>query len=269
MMEIGDGRGVLYPARLPCFLRLPPPKSLAEQVAWFWVVRWQIASGQTSRQELLPFPMMNLVIQSNGVSLSGPTTGASHRELRESGWAVAALVLPAAARAFVHEPRDLLDREVDMDMPQLHGQISSLMDSTGHDPETAATQVLSLGLRRILPQPEEQGLLANRLLETINESRDLVRVEDLAAALNLSVRSVQRLALKYLGLSPLTLIRRYRLLEAAQRLREDPSLSLVQLAAELQYTDQAHLSADFRKVLGFTPSNYRRQSSVVHPPTGQ
>lgn len=268
MVEVDDGRGVLYPARLPSFQRLPPPEPLADLVAWFWVVRWQIAPGRTSRQQLLPFPMMNLVIQPDGVSLSGPTTGASHRDLRGSGWAVAALLLPAAATAFVHEPRDLLDREVGMDEPQLLRKVSRLMHSTGQHAETTAAEVLGQWLYGTLPQSKEQGLLANQMLEIISGSRDLVRVEDLAQELNLSVRSVQRLSLKYVGLSPLTLIRRYRLQDAAQRLREDPTLSIRQLAAELQYTDQAHLSTDFRKVLGFTPGSYRQQSRVGHPPSG-
>jgi AraC-like DNA-binding protein len=57
------------------------------------------------------------------------------------------------------------------------------------------------------------------------------------------------------------MIRRYRLQEAAQRLREDPSLTISQVAAELGYADHAHLSADFRNVLGFTPSSYRPRGS--------
>lgn len=268
MAKVGDGRGVLYPARLPRFQRLPPPESLADRVAWFWTVRWQIAPGRTSRQQLLPFPMMNLVIQPEGITLSGPATGASYRDLRGSGWAVAALLRPAAARGFEPEPRDILDREVLMDVPRLHEQVSGLMQSTGHGAEAAAAEVLSQWFHGTLPQAEGQGLQANQMLEIISESHDLVRVEELARKLNLSVRSVQRLALKYIGLSPLTLIRRYRLQDAAQRLREDPSVSIRQLAAELQYTDQAHLSTDFRKVLGFTPGAYRQESRAGSPAAG-
>jgi AraC-like DNA-binding protein len=53
------------------------------------------------------------------------------------------------------------------------------------------------------------------------------------------------------------MIRRRRLQEAAQQLRIDPRTSLAELAAQLGYADQAHLTADFRAVLGFTPSAYR------------
>ncbi|MDO4243750.1 MAG: helix-turn-helix domain-containing protein [Actinomyces sp.] len=85
----------------------------------------------------------------------------------------------------------------------------------------------------------------------------MVRVEQLAGRLVMSVRSVQRLAERYIGLPPLAVIRRYRLQEAAQRLREKPGLSIGEVAADLGYADQAHLAADFRTVLGLAPSGYR------------
>ncbi|WP_309335561.1 helix-turn-helix domain-containing protein [Actinomyces oris] len=44
--------------------------------------------------------------------------------------------------------------------------------------------------------------------------------------LDLSVRSLQRLCEKCIGLPPLAVIRRYRLQEAARRLREDSSVTV-------------------------------------------
>lgn len=58
-----------------------------------------------------------------------------------------------------------------------------------------------------------------------------------------------------------SMIRRYRLQEAAERLRLQPGLPVADIAAELGYADHAHLSADFRTVLGFTPSGYRRSAA--------
>ena len=48
--------------------------------------------------------------------------------------------------------------------------------------------------------------------------------------------------------------------QPAQRLREDPSLTVASyMAAELGDADCAHLTADFRQVLGLPPSPYRQQ----------
>ncbi|OLO93108.1 DNA-binding protein [Actinomyces naeslundii] len=43
-------------------------------------------------------------------------------------------------------------------------------------------------------------------------------------------------------------------------MREDPSVTVAQVAAELDYADHAHLTADFRRVLGLSPSRYRQQT---------
>ncbi|MGH3545506.1 MAG: helix-turn-helix domain-containing protein, partial [Mycobacteriales bacterium] len=67
---------------------------------------------------------------------------------------------------------------------------------------------------------------------------------------------------RYVGLTPLAIIRRYRLQEAAQRLLEEPSITIAQVAADLGYADHAHLSADFRHVLGFSPNSYRRNTRL-------
>jgi AraC-like DNA-binding protein len=86
---------------------------------------------------------------------------------------------------------------------------------------------------------------------------EVLRVEDAASQLRVSVRTLQRLAHRTVGLSPAAMIRRRRLQEAAQRLREGPDVRLADVAADLGYADQAHLANDFRAVLGLTPSEYR------------
>src|SRR5690625_2290018 len=95
MVDAPEGRGVLYPSRLPSFHREPAPAKLRENIRWFWIPRWRLPPGRASRQKLLAFPASNLVIEPRGVTLSGPTTGASHRDLRGTGWAVGALLRPA------------------------------------------------------------------------------------------------------------------------------------------------------------------------------
>src|SRR5690625_4663035 len=105
MGDLSDERGVLYPAHLPSFHREPAPEVLRGLIRWFWIPRWDLAPGQTSRQQLLPFPASNLVVEPCGVTVSGPSTGVSHRELRGRGWAVGALLRPAGIAALRHDPR--------------------------------------------------------------------------------------------------------------------------------------------------------------------
>src|SRR5690625_7715727 len=83
-----DGRGVLYPAKLPRFMRDGPGAESVHLVPWFWVPRWQLPAGESARQEILPFPAATLTIAEDGVSLTGPSTQLIQQVLPGTGWAL-------------------------------------------------------------------------------------------------------------------------------------------------------------------------------------
>ncbi|GAB3051243.1 hypothetical protein GCM10027079_16180 [Sediminivirga luteola] len=256
-------RGVLYPASLPTFHREPATGDLAVFVRWFWIPEWDIEPGRTSRQHLIGFPACNLVVEDTVTGISGPTTRASHRDLTGKGWAVGALLRPAAVPALVEDVSLLRDAYREVELPELSAAVRTAMNAKGpgDDRRGAAVAVFTEWLLSRMGSPSDEALLANRMVETAETNPSVQHVADLAAHLHLSTRSVQRLATKYVGVSPASLIRRRRLQEAAEKLRHDPSLDLAALAHEFGYADHAHLTNDFRTNLGFTPSNYRKSLS--------
>lgn len=256
-------RGILYPARLPTFVRLPPPEQVTALVRWFWIPEWRIAPGRTSRQQIIAFPACNLVVGPGGVELAGPTTRLSHRDLTGVGWAVGALLRPAVVPHFTSEPAALRDISRPMELPDLQTPVAAAMSGAADQPQrhAEAVAVFAGWLAATVGPPSEEGLLANALAELVDSDPQVLRVEDISARLHVSTRTVQRLARRYVGLPPLTMIRRRRLQEAAHLLRTDPGTDLASLAAQLGYADQAHLANEFRAVLGFTPSAYRRGSA--------
>lgn len=248
-------RGVLYPDRLPRFTRLPPGEAASELVEWFWIPQWDLPDGVESRQLLLPYPSANLAVEPDGVTLWGVSTRAGERVLRGSGWAVGALLRPAALARLCASPADLVDTQVVLDEPALHAAVTAAMP----DLQRAAGAVESWLADRS-GSPGAEGRLANAMAALLMNDAAVLRVDDAAERLRVSVRSLQRLAHRTVGISPAAMIRRRRLQEAAQRVREDPAASLADIAAELGYADQAHLANDFRAVLGFTASGYRGES---------
>jgi AraC-like DNA-binding protein len=272
----GEWRGILYPATLPSFTRLPAPERVAGLVRWFWVPEWHLEPGRVSRQEVIAFPACNLVVEPSLVGLAGPTTRRSHRDLTGSGWAVGALLLPAAVPQLGVEPGRLGDSYLPMGLPDLRAPVVAAMTGAGSPPQrrVAAVEAFADWVMDHLQPPDDDGSLANAVARLVDEDPEVLRVADVASRLGVSVRTVQRLASRYIGVPPSAMIRRRRLQEAAQRLREQPGTELAALAAELGYADQAHLANDFRTVLGFTPSHYRGEaarSGVSRPatPTGR
>lgn len=241
-------RGTLNPGRLPVDFRRIPSNSAI--VRWFWCATWELPT--VVRQPLLPFPACNLAVEPAGVGLAGPTTGASHRDLVGTGWVVAALLQPAAVPAFSADPAAIRDRYVMLDEPDLHADVAASADVS------AAVPVLEQFIAERVGDVGDEALLANELARRIDEDSSLTTVPEVAEALAVSVRTVHRLAARYIGLSPHAMIRRRRLQEAAQRLREEPAAPIADVAADAGYADHAHFAKDFTRTLGMSPSAYRK-----------
>lgn len=250
-------RGILFPAELPRFERRLPEPDAGALVRWFWIAQWDVAPGGVSRQTLLPFHALNLVVGSEGVAVSGASTRRGHRDLTGRGWVVGALLRPAAVPRFCADPTALLDGEMSLVEPDLFELVAEPFGRASPDIGEACRR-FSAWMVGAVSRPSGEGMLANALIERIEADPRIVRVEHAADAIGLSVRTVQRLTRRYVGLTPLALIRRRRLQEAAEHVRTDPGCSLVDVAVQFGYADQAHLVRDFRDVLDFTPGQYRR-----------
>lgn len=263
MRVTGQNRGVLYPARLPTFHRLPPPPACQDLVRWFWLVEWDVEPGRTSRQHVLAYPASNLVVEQHRVGFAGPTTRASHRDLTGRGWAVAALLRPAAVPTFTDDPTSVRDAYLTLDLPDVHdllGAVTAAMSAPGAERRrAAAADALATWLAAAVGPVDAEARLANAMAELVETGPDVTRVDDLASRLHVSPRTLQRLARKYVGLPPGAMIRRRRLQEAAERLRSPASDDLAAVAGDVGYADHAHLTGDFRTAVGLTPSRYRDQ----------
>ncbi len=270
----GGHRGVLYPLRLPTFRRLPAPPAVADLVRWFWVPEWDLPEGRISRQHLIAFPALNLVVEhgdlepAGTVGLAGPTTRASFRDLTGRGAAVGALLRPAAVPCFTEDPHALADQYLGLDLDDLRVPVVAALRGQGSDQRSdqerhgrAVGTFASWLAAHALPLSGE-ALTANRLADAIDLDSGVLSVQDAADRVGISARTAQRLARRYMGVSPGASIRRRRLQESAERLRLDPTLDLATLAAELGYSDHSHLSRDFRAALGVTPSSYRRDAAT-------
>jgi AraC-like DNA-binding protein len=243
---------VLYPQRLPRFTRLEPTGAADGLVSWFWIPQWDLPDGVESSQPVLGYPAANLVVEAGAVRLWGATTRASKRILTGRGWAVGALLRPSALVRLSAEPAELVDTSTAIVAPELYDAVAHAMPDVQR-----ATTAFGDWLAERAGAPTSEGRLADAMSELLMTDAAILRVEDAAERLRVSVRTLQRVAHRAVGMPPAAMIRRRRLQEAAQRIRGDSDLVLADLAAELGYADQAHLANDFRTVLGLTATQYR------------
>ncbi|CCH74743.1 conserved hypothetical protein [Nostocoides australiense Ben110] len=257
---VDRARGVLFPSRLPAFHRVAPPQSVQELVQWFWIPEWDLEPGVVSRQTVVGYPALNLVVEPQGVSLVGATTRTTEKMLRGSGWAVGAVLRPAVVRTLTLDPTSLVDSEQPVDAPALHAQVVAAMDGARERHERAVDCFARWLSARTCDVPSN-ARRANAMLDILIGEGGANTPTEAAVRLAVSLRTLQRMTHRYIGLPPAAIIRRRRLQDAARQVRERPDVSLAAIAADLGYTDHAHLTGDFRSVLGFTPRDYRAESS--------
>jgi AraC-like DNA-binding protein len=95
--------------------------------------------------------------------------------------------------------------------------------------------------------------LARALVDAVVAGGGTVPVPELATAIGVSARHLQRLCFAAVGLTPKQLGRVVRFQRALARLTSGAPHSLATLAADLGFSDQPHLNAELRALLGTTP----------------
>ncbi|NEC23831.1 helix-turn-helix domain-containing protein, partial [Streptomyces parvus] len=106
------------------------------------------------------------------------------------------------------------------------------------------------------PRPDPRAALAMAAVDRVRTDRTVRRVDGLARDTGLSARSLQRLFSAYVGVGPKWVILRYRIHEALEAAEAGPALDWARLAADLGYSDQAHLVRDFTATVGVPPTAF-------------
>ncbi|MCC2335447.1 helix-turn-helix domain-containing protein [Cellulomonas wangsupingiae] len=253
--------------------RWGPAADLAPLVRRYWVPTWSVPAGQAAEQQVLQYPVCLVVVADSYARFYGVQPGLSRTTLRGDGWAVGVMLQPAAGALLTggsvapwtgrHAPlADALSATAPShDVDALVSGVREDMAPAPTDPgrQRAATDRVGAFLRRYLPVDEE-GLLVNAVVAAVEEDPDVRRVSQLCERFATTERTLQRLTRRRLGLSPKWLVQRRRLHEAAERLREHRT-PLADLAADLGYADESHLSRDFRRVTGMTPGAFAARFS--------
>ncbi len=270
-----DSRGILDPWLLRqrlALTRYPPGPELDGLVDHFWAIRWHLPNGQQHRQEVLTHPVANMSVshpdarsRSRAIEarLSGVARTLSDRVVAGHGWVVAAMTTPGGLGAFLTgSAARLTDRTVPLGSAIAVDEAALIADITALADEDERVAVLRRALARaVVPRrvgPARQVAEIARLAET---DRTIRQLGELSQKAGVSQRTLQRLFLEYAGVSPSWVLRRYRLLNAAEAVRDGTRVSWTDVAADLGYADQAHLIRDFRSATGRTPAAYAHAQS--------
>ena len=251
--------GVTRPS--PPIHRYPPSGHLRDLVERYWIPVWSLAEPST--QSTLQHPVCLIVVSNTYARLYGVARGRSSVTLEGDGWAVGTMLTPAAGRLVLgRSVTAITDGHIDLaevDAIDADLLVAEIRQAMAHDPRDPAAHAVAIEaveqrLAAYLPV-DDAGLLINDVVTWLRDHPEVTRVDELAAHVGLTERSLQRLVEQRVGLSPKWLIQRRRLHDAVLALKAGES-SLADMAADLGYADQAHFTHDFRTVTGMTPGEY-------------
>ncbi|MFB7518185.1 DUF6597 domain-containing transcriptional factor [Streptomyces sp. NPDC056144] len=276
-----DTRGIVDPAELLArvrFRRHTPAPELRPFLEHYWLIDWALPEPYAT--QVVPHPSVNVVFQRYGrlggppeeaaasAEVSGIGLGLFTQRLSGTGRVCGIQFRPGGFRPFAPAwpvsawtSRRVPLGEVFPEVPE--GAVASVLSPDEDRERVAALDAFLLALG---PAPDPVAAQAMELVDLARADRAIRRASQLAAASGLSARSLQRLFASHVGVGPKWVILRYRIHEALERAESagtvEAAVDWPALAAELGYSDQAHLVRDFTATIGVPPTAYARGLSV-------
>lgn len=243
--------------------RYEPGPPLNPFVEHYWIIRYDLNPETPHTQTVLSYPNVHLAFEHDNGGRRALVYGIPRqpfvRELRGLG-----RVLGVKFRVGGFYP--FWQRNISM----LTGATIPASELFGLDAERWTNAILDarddaamvrqaeIALSTQLPRRDSQAELAASIVRVAMNDRSIIKVEQISEHTGLSIRQLQRLFRKYVGVTPKWIIKRFRLQEAAERLEQDETPQWVELATQLGYFDQAHFIKDFKSVLGRSPVAYKK-----------
>jgi AraC-like DNA-binding protein len=241
------------------YRELPPARDLARVVACRWV-RVATRDSEPLSVTVVPDGCTDVITVDHGAPmLVGPDTGAYTFALH-SGIVITGLRLrPGALRGVAGcRAEEVLDTSVplrDIDRSAL-GLESHLHRADTLDGRFAALEQWVRDRMRVTVH-DSAVMHACRILAT----RGASNIDHVATSLGWSVRTLRREFVSACGYGPKVMHRILRVQRAVRRSHRTPGgLGISALAADLGFADHAHMTREFRAILGVTPTEYLGQA---------
>lgn len=243
--------------------RFEPSPALQAFVEHYWIILYDLQGEPDYTQTVLSFPNVNLAFEQDDKGRRALIYGIPERPfIRTLSGTGSVLGIKFRAGGFhpfwKQDVSKLTGRTIaasDLFGPEIEIKMNAILDA-GENVEMAKQAEYILTER--MPESDWQVELASRIVRETMNDRSMIKVEQMSEQFGMSIRQLQRLFNKYVGVSPKWIIKRFRLQEAAERLEQDESVQMSELSMQLGYFDQAHFIRDFKSVLNQSPTMYKK-----------
>lgn len=160
----------------------------------------------------------------------------------------------------IHELNDLI-----IDAALVLGKDEALLFEmlSEHADLNTRARIFDLYFQKRLSDKTDGSHTAGQAAGLILDSNGLISVTDIAATLNLSERTIERLFREYVGISPKLFSRIARFQSFLRSVENSPQSGLLDLAIEAGYYDQSHMIREFRSFTRRSPTEFFGRENVI------
>ncbi|WP_236413528.1 MULTISPECIES: helix-turn-helix domain-containing protein [unclassified Paenibacillus] len=243
--------------------RYPATGPISPFIKHYWIVEWNLEGEQPHLQDVVPNPCANLVVEKGKTCFYGPAKERYTQRLEGRGVVFGAKFRPGGLYPYIkREMSECIVKPIDV-VAVLGIQGSELEERVlAQSNDAGMVKVLDDCFAAKVPRYDENITLVNQIIDHMEGNREITKVEQLGQCFDISLRQLQRLFSKYVGVNPKSVIRLFRLQNAAEAMDLGQVTDLARLSVELGYHDQAHFSKDFKTVIGKTPERYLLEQTL-------
>lgn len=257
-----DPRGHLDPAGFQqhiAFRTYASPANLAPYIEHFWVISWDRAGQQPYiSEQVMHRPYVDIFFSrcESGIQCTFRSKRAYKAE--DADRIIGARFMPGAFHTFWQGSlAGLYDQTIDLHhvFPDVDTHFVEHIVSLDNQ---AAVCVLVDLIQAKNPHSDPNIALINQIIATIEMDSNLQTVKAVAKKFLKSERWLQQLFSEHVGIGIKWLLQRNQLLAAAKYIRENDQLDWAALAYDYGYSSQQHFITVFKRVLGKTPVQYKK-----------
>lgn len=247
---------------MPLPARYRELEHVSPAVEAIWTYELEATAGEAVAHIVLPDGCMDLILrrdppEGGGTGhflIAGPSQSPHTVSIQPGTRFVGMRFNPAWGAACLRlDPRALVDQVIPAgNREALLTLAPAVSAAEGADKVAARFRAWAAQIAAVT-QPDPRAVAAIRLLQA---SGGRIKPSEAARLLELSPRTLRRVITAAVGLSPATLARVFRFRRSLRLRKTDDTMSLAALAHECGYSDQAHMTREFRLLGGFSPARF-------------
>jgi AraC-like DNA-binding protein len=251
-------------AAQPLVYRELPPPAPARDALLVWSLASRRPLERAFAYHIVPDGCVDLVfdLRGGGAWLYGASAAPARAELVGHVDLFGVRLRPGRpGRALGAQGGDIAGRVIELDdvLPARGGPARGWIDELAAAPGgRARADAVARRLAALARAGSPADRIGEAIADAIFRAGGAAGVEELARRFSLGARHVRRVCRAATGLSPKQLSRLVRFQAALRALAAAPARNLASLAADHGYFDQAHLTGEFRALLGVTPATAAR-----------